>query len=324
MKFLAKKAIQPPRPNETVCRISPWGTLFAFVIFLAALCIGFGLLVVFGFYSPSLLGIFFAGCYTLLVGMVCRLFYRTLRANRSPANWVARIGPAGMLIKYRSYLHDDLPADDPIALQLSWPEIADAQLLREYHTQTDSDGTSRVRRWFLVLRLNTRYVDADRVSAALEFEHQRKPAHFAVDDLKHQLFLARKNKAPAGDIDALKREIAAETRRHPGNHAKTRALDRPVVLVKPDQLKMEWTHVLPSPKRLRVLLARHIGVADAEQTLDLTKPMPDAAFHDTLNTLISRGEKIEAIKLVRVQNKLGLAAAKAFVEQVEQETGRKA
>jgi hypothetical protein len=43
-----------------------------------------------------------------------------------------RIGPGGILLKYRSYLHDDSPVEDPIALHLSWPEIVDAQLQQEH------------------------------------------------------------------------------------------------------------------------------------------------------------------------------------------------
>jgi hypothetical protein len=318
MNLLTSRNIPPPRSNETVFRISLSGPLFTFLIFLIGLLIGVALFI-YCYLSSVAWGMVLSGIYVLMMWGICHVLFRALVATLSPANWLARIGFDGMLLKYRSYLHDDSPAEDPVALQLSWPEIADAQLQQELYTTTDIDEKRQVQRWFLVLELDARYLDIDRISSALAFEKQRKPAHFKVDDLKHELFNARKNRADKAEIARIKREIALEKKRHPGKHSKTHFHDRPVVFIEPDQLKMEWTHITPGKKKLRRLLAQHTTVtADGQQQFDIEKPMTETEFNSLLAGLLGRDETIEAIKLVRLHLGLNTTEARAFIEKAGQ------
>ena len=260
-----------------------------------------------------------AGLYSLLMWGLCRVLLHALLAVRSAANWLARIGPDGVLLKYRSYLHDDLPAEDPIAVHLGWHEIAAAELQKERYTTTDIDETHQITRWFLALTLAPRYVAVERIKTALEFEFQRKPAYHKVNNLKHELFEARKRGAANSEIAQLKQQIALEKRRHPGKHNRSRFHDRPVVFIKPDVLRMEWTHISPGRKKLCRLLERYTAVSDGQrQDIDIVRPMGEAEFHALLATLLSHDETIEAVKLVRMQRNLGITEAKAYIEKFRQ------
>ena len=315
MNLHTRQNMPPPRHNETIFRISLWGALFSFLLILSGLLAGAAFFVI-GYHVSRTWVMIVSALYILIVWVVCSIIFRALMAIRSPANWLVRIGSGGILLKYRSYLHDDSPGEDPVALHLSWAEIADAQLQKEVHSSRDTDGTSRITRWFLAIRLDPRYLDIDRVKAALEFEAQRKPAHFKVDDLKHELFIARKNRASDQEITRIKKEIARVKKLYPGKYSKMRFLDRPVVFVGPDLLKMELTHITPGKKKLRELLTQYSTVVgDQEKQFDMEKPMSETGFNSLLTTLLDREEKIEAVKLVRLQRGLTTNDAIAFIEQ---------
>jgi len=317
MNLLTKENIQPRSGDETVFRISIFGPVFCFSFFLLGLILGM-LFFVQSYRSSAAWGMILSGVYVLIMWGLCTILFRAVRAALSPANWLARIGPGGSLLKYRSYLHDDFPAEDPIALHLSWTEIADAQLQQELST-TSMSGKSQDRRWFLAIKLDPRYLDVERVRTALEFEKQRRPAYMKVDDLKHELFIARKNRADAGEITRIKREIALEKKRYPGRHGKGQFKDRPVVFIEPDLLKMEWTHVSPGKKRMKQLLARYTTIISAYlQHIDADKQMSEEDFTSRLAALLNRGETIEAVRLVRIQKGLDTTEAKAFIEKQTQ------
>ena len=160
MNLLTQKNIQLPGKDETVFRLSLWGPLSGFLIFLIGLLVGVGFFIG-SLLSLSLLGMLLSGLYALMMWGISHILFRTLKANRSPANWLARIGPGGILLKYRSYLHDDSPTEDPIALHLARSEIAHARLFREIFSTSDAGGKRQMLRWFLVIQLNHRYLNPD-------------------------------------------------------------------------------------------------------------------------------------------------------------------
>lgn len=315
MNLFTRQNIPPPRHDETIFRTSLWGTLFSFLLFLSGFFCVVALFVI-GYHASRLWVMIVSALCTLIVGTACSILFKSLMAICSQTNWLARIGSSGILLKYRSYLHDDSPREDPIALHLSWAEIAEAQLQQEIHTSSDTDGTSRIKRWFIAIKLNPRYLDIDRVKAALEFEAQRKPAHFKVDDLKRELFIARKSRATDHEITRIKNEIDRMKKLNPGKQSKTRFHDRPIVFISPDLLKIELTHITPGKKKLRELLARYSTVvSDQEKQFDMEKPMTETEFNSLLTTLLDREEKIEAIKLVQFQRGLSTSKAVAFIEK---------
>lgn len=318
MNLLSKKNIRPSGKDDTVFSRSLWGPLFTFLIFLVGLLAGLALFI-YCYQFSIIWGMLLASLYSLIMWGISQILFRALMATRSPANWLARIGPDGMLLKYRSYLHDDSPEEDPIALYLAWREIDAVQMQQEEYTTTDLDGKRQTRRWFLSIILKLRNSDIQRVKSALEFENQRKPAHFKIDELKHELFIARKKRASDSEIAFIKNEIAHEKRRHPGRHKKTRFRDRPVVFIDPDRLRMELSHITPGKSKLRQLLALRTRVTgDQQQQFAIEKPMSQAEFDSLLASLLGRGETIEAVKLVQLQMGLTTTEARSFIEKRRQ------
>ncbi len=319
MDFLPKPAIPSPTSGETEFRIAIWGPLITFLIFLFGLLIGVALFI--HSYRVSVTwGMVLSGLYVLFMWWLCSLLWRAFMATLSPANWLARIGPGGIVLKYRSYLHDDSPGEDPIAVRLSWAEIADAQLQKEIHTTFDIDEKRDTNRWFLAMKLNTPSHDLERIKSAIAYEQQRKPAHIKVDDLKHELFQARKNRATASEIARIKQQIASEKKRHPGKHNKTQFRDRPIVFINPDQLRMEWTHITPGKKKLRQLLAQYTTVTDDQtQRIDTTRKLTEKEFQTSLAILLKRNETIEAVKLIKTHLGLSTTDARAYIEQQRQQ-----
>jgi len=316
MKLYTRAGIAPPEPDETVFRISRWGPVLSCLIILLGLVAGIALFI-HSYRSGITWGTVLSALYTLIVWSLCRVLSHVVVAAFSSAGWLMRLGPDGILLKFRSYLHADSPEQDPVALRLRWADISEAYLQRECYTTTDSDGKRQLRRWFLVLKLNPRYVDTAKVKSLLAFENQRRPAHFRVDDLKHELFIARKKKAPGAEIENIKKAIVLEKSRHPGRSRKMYFRDRPVVFVDPDQLRMEWTHITPGKRRLRQLLELRTRVAgDHQQQFDMEKPMTEKEFNSLLTTLLSRDESMEAVRLVKLQLGLDTTGARLFIEKL--------
>ncbi len=314
MNFYTKHTLPPLNPDEIVCRIPLWGPVLTYIIFLAGLFFGIALFIV-SYLSSTIVGMILSGLYTLLLWFVCSILFQTVQAARSPANWLARISPTGILIKYRSYLHNDYPEEDNIAVKLSWNEIANSQLQKETTVTRDSDGRSQYDRWFLNIRTDSRYVDAEKLKSALDVEHTRKPPHHRIQELQHQLFQARKKKATKTEIEKIQQDISLEKKRHPGKQSNTRFHDRPVVFIKPDTLKMEWTHITPGKKKLRKMLTHFTTMAEDQFAhVDIEQKMNYSEYKQLLATLIARDEIIEAVKLVRAQTSCSITEAKAYIE----------
>ena len=312
MHFLSIGDIPPPSQDETIFRVGFWGTFFAFLFMLAAALMGAGIFI-YAYQHDSAWGLFISFFYTLMMFFICRAFFRTLLANRSSANWIARIGDRVMLLKYRSYLHTASPEEDPIALQLAWPEIENTRFQQRIYSSTDDEH--KIKRWYLEIVLDKRYVDVDKVKSALAFEYQRRPAHFQVIALQHQLFAARKSKASKEQINQIKQAITDEKKRHPGKTIKSWSNDRPVVFESPCQLIIEWTHLSPGKKCLEQLLARYTQInTETKKLVNIKMPMIESELQEALIDLLNRNEKLQAIKLIRLQTGMGLKEAKAYVE----------
>ncbi|MFH1719466.1 MAG: hypothetical protein ABIF19_19105 [Planctomycetota bacterium] len=83
-----------------------------------------------------------SGGFLALFSLICfRCFGRTL----APANWLVAVSGDRILIKFRSYLNDDLPADDLQVISVSFSEIEAAQItkqkLKYYRSQREGSTT---------------------------------------------------------------------------------------------------------------------------------------------------------------------------------------
>lgn len=319
MQLLAKKQIPPVDRTETVFRVSPWWAMLGCLLFVSLLLGVPTAMFVTTFFSPDIHGFHWSrillALFILIMSPFCLIYSRTCTAAFQPSNWLARIGPGGMLVKYRSYLHDDSPEEDPVAIRLSWDEVERVHLQKEVlHTRSSSRAMD-VRRVFLAVRLDRR-VNVGALKSALSFELHRKPAYFKISDLKHELFMARKNKAPAPEVARLKQAIRMEKARHPGRHSRGRFQHHPVTFAEPDLLNIEWVQVTPGKKTLGGLLSRYTTfvIADSRH-IHADRTMTDDEFNALLAMLLGRADEVEAIKLVRRHMGCDIAEAKRFIEE---------
>ncbi|MBZ0198670.1 MAG: hypothetical protein K8H86_02300 [Ignavibacteriaceae bacterium] len=318
MNFLSKNNIDTPGLEETVFRVSPWGTFLGFLVFLAGALLGV-MFFIFSYQSKVIWEMVLSFLYSAMMFGVCKILFRALRGLCSDKNWLAKISPDGIVLNYRSYLHNDLPPDDPTAMQLLWSDIKEAHIQLELHTTTDTDGEGTIRRWFLALTLAQNSSNIESAKRALEFENKRKPDYTKLADLKHKLFTARKDRAGSSEILSIKNEIALEKKRNPGVRIKGRFSARPVVFTGEDRLRMELTHITPNKKKLRQLLEQRIKVIDDDKKrFDIELPMNEEKFNSLLAVLISRDEIIGAVKLVKKHKGLSTTEAKLFVDKIRE------
>ncbi|MCB1983814.1 MAG: hypothetical protein H6936_02850 [Burkholderiales bacterium] len=328
MQLLTARQIPSAGKADTVFRISRWGALagYSFAVLVMA-----GLLTAFVamFFAPEfsgfhwlkvILGILL-GLLTLLMWLIAGALQYSYTALGLPSNWLLRIGPCGVMIKYRSYIHFDSPQEDPVAIHLDWHEIDNIQRYRETVRIREMGEVNDIRHDYLMITLKPGCHTPGKISKvrkALEFEAQRKPAHFQVDALQHELFIARKNKAGDREIRRLKQAIQEEKKRHPGRHNKTRFKHRPVIFIAPDTLKIEWTHAAPEVKTLNALLAQYgTETVAAQRTIDMDTPKTSQEFAEILHAVLSRGDEITALKLIRAQFGYSISEAKAYIDNLK-------
>ena len=172
MNLFAKQNIPPPGSNDILFRISLWRPLISLLIFLVGALVGVALFI-YSYQASITWGMVLSGIYNLIMWGICHILFRTVTATLSPANWLTRISSGGILLKYRSYLHDDSPEEDPIALHLAWHEIADVQLQQEIHSTIYIDEKRELRRWFLSIKLDSRYINAGKINSGTSISRNR-------------------------------------------------------------------------------------------------------------------------------------------------------
>jgi hypothetical protein len=78
--------------------------------------------------------------FAVVLGLAGIIPYKLFRASLKPDNWLLRITPACILVKYRAYENWRLPADDIQIVAFDYSEIASARLVKEHRT-SPSGGT---------------------------------------------------------------------------------------------------------------------------------------------------------------------------------------
>lgn len=228
---------------------------------------------------PLALGAGFAAFVLLAIG---RVFQATWRAARGPGNWVVRAAPEGLYLKFRSYLHHRLPADDAIVVLIPKSAITWVR-------------AHRVRMWRASERAETERIRHDRL----------------------EIKLAGANLAPLRKAirDERQRFVV-------GRFGRTRFGHCPVRVIAEDEIvQIEWrlqtSRVTPPLDQALVRLGASYHRADAAET---EYPRPSLglvpAHEAQLRDHVERGERLAATNLARRIHGIGLTEAKALVESL--------
>ena len=324
MQLLTAQQITPPTATHTLFRGSRFGAGLVYYGFMFGVVISLALFA-YSFQAPRLGDLPLSRGILALLLFTSWIFYLfsspVYRALQGPGNWLACIGEDGVLLKYRSYYHTDLPAEDPIAVRLSWGEIERVRLRIENVRRREGGEITTNRQQYVLFDLQLQPADAQRLRSALSFEQQRRPLHFRIEELAHDLFMARKRGAASEEIAFIKNQMAEEKRRHPNRHAKWRIRHRAVTYIEPLTLEVSWDNITPALPVLRASLVRYT-LFQTGPTLEvaLDKSLSQESFRTTLDDLIRRDNELDAIKLVRRQLGCNLKTAKEFITAARRKT----
>ncbi|HEY3975503.1 MAG TPA: hypothetical protein VGM18_21065 [Candidatus Sulfotelmatobacter sp.] len=230
---------------------------------------------------------FFGGALLLAI----LLLHRFVTARFHPSNWLVRMGDQGVFLHFRSYLNDELSADDPTVVFLPFGEIRSARLVKEKVTTPDlvkqNASTTRTVRW-------------------IEFELGIDPAPLA---------------------DALATECgrpAVPVKRWYGDSS-TLYLDYPVLMQVPPFLRIKW-QVVPGAKAFLNAIRSYVEIApEVKIAADFSDPhrLSDEQKHTRLHDLDQRGETIVATYLAMRLYGYDLTEATNFVKGLRVAEGQK-
>ncbi len=242
------------------------------------------------------------------------------RARSRPANWLVKAYPDRMLVKFRSYLNDHYPESDPAIVELAYTEIEWVRKTREKLTTPGcgADEGDRVQ-FFTFLDFKIKNADLSELEEAIRIERNRQPHMSEAGKWKRELFRARKRKAPDHEIAQIKANIKREKERQPkrrrGDGIKHH--DYPVRVVDPGIVRVQWNGIRPKVPAALDFLSRHFPVEpELSLNTDTTQSNGDATAENHILDLASRGDIVEATRLVRQTYGYTLTRSREYVDEL--------
>jgi len=261
----------PPPIQDVFYRESPLskGLFFLICLVLTAILafVGYqGGIHVDDFEFPSFLAYWIAG----VLAIVALVALSGLRASLKDTNWLMRYDGARLFIKYRSYLNDHLPEEDPVVVEIGISEIKWVRAFREKRLIPGSKGRNRtVQSWtYLDIRLN--HEDTEKLRENLQQERQRWPETTGV--------------------------------------SKSRRGHYPVRLVEKDLIRIDWkshqTSITPNVEKTLKILGEKIETQDQKadrKVSDFTalEGLDEEQQKQMIRELVEGGHRISAVKVVQ-------------------------
>ena len=281
MNFYSIKNI-PARPGEEkVFKTWPLPKMLVFAIFSTVS----GLLIYLGYrggYHANGVRLPAEICYW--TGGVLALFawmsFYFARNAFVQANWLLKVSPEYLRVKYRSYHNHRFPQDDPVVVEIPTGSI---EWIREVHEKLTipqmNDGGSITHTFtYLDLKLSPK-IDFLQIKQALHTERQRK--------------VSRK-----GIVSG-------------------RVLHYPVQYVEPGILRLDWQGIRPGIKKAIGMLKMQFTLKTAEnfQAKEWDQ-LEGREIEDGILDLARRGRTIDAAHLAALKLNLGTTKAVQFVREL--------
>jgi len=220
-----------------------------------------------------------------VLGFIAWLVFRTLQARRLPSAWLARMTPAGLAVKFRSYLNHHLPDEDEVVVLIPYREMASVGLCDETRT----------------LPARGRHdVAQQRHSRLLEIELDSAD----VPRLREQLAAERNRKSPM-------------IRRWWGGRSSSLWRHYPVRLHGESRLRIEWSGAIPGAKAAVEMLASLVKSTEArhrEADFANLDGLSTSAVEDQILELAERGDVIPAVRVTCEAFGMNATEARAFVD----------
>lgn len=305
--------------DEQVFRYSTIGSLIVFSIFFALFlaCVGH-----YVWYSVSfsvelwsnLVYLWFAFWFSF----ISCLAWSRYRAGLLVSNWLMRSSSSRTLIKFRSFQNYNYPETDLVIIEIFWREIEWVRLTKETSHKPGSDGDVTEFFTYLDLKLNTSQEEFNLIRQGLVNERSLKPLSSKVNELKSELFHARKSKASKHELEGIKERLRREkSTRHLNSRSSVKYHDYPVSLVDDAVLRIRWNGVKPNIKKTLVYLSDFVKIEkDNKIESDSTGKLQGKKLDDMIMDRVSKGDKIDAIKLVQRKYNFNSTEAKLFVDEL--------
>jgi len=297
-----------------VCRVSSVGSFIGFTV-TASLSLGlfsFDL----GWVDHAIDAPAFVVTYgAIVIGLLSLLFLFNFRKSRRPSNWLIKMDSHCMRVKFRSYLNDHLPEEDLIIAEIPYSEIAWARKTKEQLVTKSFSDDGPVTEYLTYLDLKLNSPETETLRQAMLDESNRRPP---IEKMNHDLFQARKRRAPESEIALLKAEIKREAQHRPkgGSRFSTGIhIHHPVRMVDESILRFNWAFIRPRISKVLQMLEKNILIeSPVKLSANLSKANGDVEG-DILDLTV-RGKKMEAIALAREHYGYSLSEAKEFVESL--------
>ena len=259
----------------------------------------------------------------LVIGIMAMIGAFHYNARLRSSNWLVRLRPDQMLVKFRSYLNDHFPENDPVVVAMSLSEIQWVRKTREKLISANcSEHNSKQISWHTYLDIKLKSSeDGESLKKVLTTERNRSAPRSPVDELKHKLFRARKDKAPDHEINHLKQALKNERSRQKKKMrgSGTKHHHYPVRMVDDNVLRVEWGGVKPGIKSVLVMLDGKLNIEpELKITTDDWMDVQKEELGDKILDLAERGKIMEAVSLVRQKYGYSLTRSKEFVEELLQ------
>lgn len=222
----------------------------------------------------------------LVAAGITALFVGDARARFRDTNWVLWIRPQGLCINLRSY-QDQSPLDTLSVVELADDEIVEVQRRVERYTTPKSNGGT-IDHKLESLDINLREAASGELATAL----------------------------------AEIRRVQQPWTRFLGMSSRSKVSLQSVSLPEPHRVRIAWHggqghSIAPRLKRVLADLTPRLNVAEAaDHRRPNWREIPDAALDDEILKLLCTGNRIDAIKLLKVRRGLSTTEAHQFVEEL--------
>ena len=233
--------------------------------------------------------VFIAGWFTFWFGIFALLARSDLRARLQPANWLVRTQTNGILVKFRSYRNYHFDSTDPIVVFFDYGDV-------------EFGGSQRVR--------------------------QDMPGPPDGDTMRFKQFAVLKMRHDAL-VKELETQLAAERGRaapHEGRwiRSQTKSPHCPVHTSPDGLVQIEW-YVRPKLTRFLEEMSAEVPVKEATRTRQDLRNLKNASREDqekALLELVATGDRIGAIKIIRLLYGYDLKHAVAFLDELSSTSRR--
>lgn len=190
---------------------------------------------------------------------------------------------------------------------------------RETSTKPGSDGAVTEFFTYLDLKLRLSEKELKEIENALVNERNNKPLKSAVGELKHELFQARKRKAPKHEIDSIKYRLRNEKiiRYQQKKQSGSKHHDYPVRLFNDNVLRLRWNAIKPNIKKALAYFSDYTQLeSDIKIESDSTGDFKGKALDDMILDRVVKGDTMDAITLVKKHYGYSTTDAMKFIGEL--------